>query len=130
MAPATIVPDTMAVDTAALDKKSVLSIPIETNKVSKPNPEDSPTLGVQNISSLPKYHGFKEAIVRFEDRSLWKITEPLSSKEFQQSNPPFEVRQVFNCVRLDDPQGNHPGIEEAAMKVKYQYVHSIPSYSD
>lgn len=62
---------------------------------------------------------FANREIKFDDGSTWKIRGALSSLAYQQSNAPFEARQVFSCACLDDPQGKYSGIE-AVMKVKYQ----------
>jgi hypothetical protein len=79
-----------------------------------------PKVGVENLSSLPTNHGFLNAVVRFEDRSLWKIKKPLSERRHQEESAPFESSQVFTCECLEDPNDIHVGIQEAVMKVKYQ----------
>ncbi|KAF1828219.1 hypothetical protein BDW02DRAFT_260714 [Decorospora gaudefroyi] len=64
--------------------------------------------------------GYLNTILRLEDGSCWKMTKALSRVKYQQSNPPFEARQVFECVCIDDPNHAHTGVKEAVAKVKYQ----------
>jgi hypothetical protein len=64
---------------------------------------------------------FLGAIIRFADGSSWKIKKPLSDLKYQQGEPPFEARQVFECVCVEDPNGVHAAVGEAVMKVKFQY---------
>ena len=58
--------------------------------------------------------------VEFEDGSWWKLKKALSPVKYQQGDPPFEARQVFECVCTKDPNNCHSGIQEAVAKVKYQ----------
>jgi hypothetical protein len=59
---------------------------------------------------------------RFEqlDQSIWEIQKPISDLVFQEDIPPFESRQVYTCVCLQDPNRKYPGVREAIAKVKYQ----------
>lgn len=78
---------------------------------------------LQTSATLPENHGYSKSVIRFKNGSRWKIKEPLSERRYQQANLPFEARQVFACVCLEDPNGRYRGIQEAVMKVKYQYAH-------
>jgi len=63
--------------------------------------------------------GFLGTVIRLNGGSCWKLTKALSKIAYQQRQPPFEARQVFTCVCLEDPDHNYDGIKEAVMKVKY-----------
>ena len=58
--------------------------------------------------------------IEFKDGSWWTLKKALSHVKYQQSNPPFEARQVFECVCTKDPNNYHTGVREAVVKVKYQ----------
>lgn len=72
--------------------------------------------------TLSRELDFTGSSVRFGDGSRWELTKPLSHLKYQQNNPPFEARQVFECVCIEDPSGTYAqeGCTEAVMKVKYQ----------
>jgi len=75
------------------------------------------------IPNLPRKDGaigLLGRIVEFEDGSQWKLTKALSPVKYQQDVPPFEGRQVFECVCINDPNNCHPSVQEAVAKVKYQ----------
>lgn len=65
--------------------------------------------------------GFLGTVVCFLDGSYWKLTRTLSRTKYQQAQPPYEATQVFACICLEDPDKKYEGIEEAVIKVKYQY---------
>ena len=44
-------------------------------------------------------HGLLGREVEFEDGSCWKMTKALSPGKYQQAEPPFEARQIFECLR-------------------------------
>ncbi|KAI1510961.1 hypothetical protein KJE20_09822 [Pyrenophora tritici-repentis] len=54
------------------------------------------------------------------------MTKVLSHLKYQQNQPPFEARQVLECVRIEDPYNAHPDVQVAVTKVKYQ-VHGTPA---
>ena len=64
--------------------------------------------------------GYLGKVVAFEDGSWWRMTKALSHTKYQQSEPPFEARQVFECVCIKDPKNAHVDANEAVAKVKYQ----------
>ncbi|RMZ67476.1 Vacuolar sorting-associated VPS28 [Pyrenophora seminiperda CCB06] len=64
--------------------------------------------------------GYLGALVRFEDGSRWKMTGILSDVKYQQSHPPFEARQVLECVCVEDPHNQYRDAQVAVTKVKYQ----------
>ena len=48
------------------------------------------------------------------------MTNALSPVKYQQAEPPFEARQVFECVCVKDPNSAHIDAKEAVAKVNYQ----------
>ncbi|KAF2277877.1 uncharacterized protein EI97DRAFT_465993 [Westerdykella ornata] len=69
---------------------------------------------------------FEGRIITCEDGSSWKIAAPVSSPRYQRVNSPCEATQVYTCICVEDPTGNHDGLE-AVVKVKYQIRGSRPS---
>ncbi|KAF1914310.1 hypothetical protein BDU57DRAFT_578138, partial [Ampelomyces quisqualis] len=41
---------------------------------------------------------------------------------YQQGEPPFEARQVFEAVCVQDPKKKYHGTTQAIVKVKYQWT--------
>lgn len=88
--------------------------------------ENCPKRGICEYFSdehpLPKINtGLLGTVVCFEDGSYWKLTTALSDMRYQQKAPPYEAIQAFQCVCLRDLNNDYEGIEEAVIKVKFQY---------
>ncbi|CAE7218915.1 hypothetical protein PTTW11_11104 [Pyrenophora teres f. teres] len=76
----------------------------------------APALPQKNCGS-----GLQGMLVELCDGSHWKFVKALSHVKYQLDGlPPFEARQVFECVCTKDPNNCHPGVQEAVAKVKYQ----------
>ncbi|KAF3002450.1 hypothetical protein E8E13_004785 [Curvularia kusanoi] len=60
------------------------------------------------------------AIMHLPNGSSWRLTKPLIRVKYQQAQPPFEARQVFECSRIFKPQELRTGEETAIVKVKHQ----------
>ncbi|KAF2853488.1 hypothetical protein T440DRAFT_444385 [Plenodomus tracheiphilus IPT5] len=58
--------------------------------------------------------------ITFPDGSRWELTQPLSPLKYQQGTPPFEARQVFECICVADPEGKFSDQQKAVIKIKYQ----------
>lgn len=58
--------------------------------------------------------------VVFNDASPWKLVSPLSKIKYQQGEPPFKTRQVFEATCVRDPEHKHCRITTVVIKVKYQ----------
>jgi hypothetical protein len=89
----------------------------ETQAIEHAKPGPSPIV----VAPTPENAGFLGAVIRFPDDSHWKLTAALSCTKYQDSDPPYEAVQVFACTCLQDPSHNYEGVEEAVVKVKYQY---------
>lgn len=63
--------------------------------------------------------GFLETVVRYCDGSRWKLVRAVSEPKYQQGGPPFEARQVFEAVCIEDSHGAYSGIGGAIVKVEY-----------
>ncbi|KAH3911336.1 hypothetical protein HBH56_133530 [Parastagonospora nodorum] len=64
--------------------------------------------------------GFLGIAVRFRHGSCWKLNRAVSEVKYQHGEPPYEARQVFEAVCVEDPKGLHNNAQEAMVKVKYQ----------
>ncbi|KAF2751240.1 hypothetical protein M011DRAFT_455281 [Sporormia fimetaria CBS 119925] len=93
---------------------------------------DEPTGDTRQPVDTASKHSFEGSIVTFQDGSRWKITKPLSQRAYQQNDAPFEARQVFTCVCIDDPNNAHSETDkrEAVMKIKYQVTGNYARYKD
>jgi hypothetical protein len=60
------------------------------------------------------------ATIRFRDKSCWKLTKALCNTKYQQGEPPFEARRVYECVCVEDPENKFVEVKSALIKVKYQ----------
>ena len=56
------------------------------------------------------------------DGSVWSLDRALTDRKYQQFDPPFEARQTFAYTLVEDSNNVWPEVEEAVVKVKYQYV--------
>ncbi|KAH7086529.1 hypothetical protein FB567DRAFT_444307 [Paraphoma chrysanthemicola] len=91
----------MATETALEHKKTILLCPT-----------DSQTKGIRQ--------GFLNTVIRLSDGSSWKLVNSLSHAKYQQMQPPFEAREVFESVCVHDPNEIHSGAGSAIVKVKFQ----------
>jgi hypothetical protein len=48
--------------------------------------------------------GFFGIVVRFRDGSCWKLNRAVSEVKYQHGEPPYEARQVFEAVCVEDPR--------------------------
>lgn len=58
--------------------------------------------------------------IEFSDGSCWKLVKALTRTKYQQGDPPFEARQVFDTICIRDKENRHHGRTKAIIKVKYQ----------
>jgi hypothetical protein len=64
--------------------------------------------------------GFVGTVIRYLDGSRWKLARTISTLKYQQGEPPFEARQVFEAVCVEDSHDAYSSTEKAVVKVKYQ----------
>jgi hypothetical protein len=64
--------------------------------------------------------GYLGAVIRFRDDSCWEVTKALCDTKYQQGEPPFEARRVYECVCVEDPNNTYVEVKYAVLKVKYQ----------
>ncbi|XPS80049.1 hypothetical protein M3J09_012011 [Ascochyta lentis] len=64
--------------------------------------------------------GLLGATIGFPDGSRWRLRSALTGRKYQQGEPPFECRQVFECVCVCDPGNLYSEAKSAIIKVKYQ----------
>ncbi|KAH6642940.1 hypothetical protein C7974DRAFT_386433 [Boeremia exigua] len=83
------------------------------------------TSSIAGISITQDEHGINTGrligkTLTFPSGAVWRLTKALTPKIYQQSEPPFEARQVFECVCVCDPQNLYEEMKDAIIKIKYQ----------
>lgn len=64
--------------------------------------------------------GYLDALIRFRDDSCWEVTKAMCDTKYQQGEPPFEARRVYEYVCVEDPGNNYSEVKNTVLKVRYQ----------